>query len=167
MRVLYQGDSNMILYPISYSPAALERAFDVTGMADVLGVPALIVLRKDKTAAAIIYAEPSLEENGELRHLVAAKLDLIPRKSIDQNESILVVKRYRESKAIVQVEGVVVDKPVQDTRVATTLYEHLVVDKELILMSDDDQYIGGQNIWNLAPNESRQSIVLVAEKAAN
>jgi len=48
MPVLYQGDSNMILYPISYSPSALERAFDVSGTTDILGVPALIVLRKDK-----------------------------------------------------------------------------------------------------------------------
>ncbi|HKM98481.1 MAG TPA: hypothetical protein VJY99_17575, partial [Buttiauxella sp.] len=46
------------------------------------------------------YAEPSLEDNGELRHLVAAKLDLIPRKSTNQNESILAVKRYWESKAV-------------------------------------------------------------------
>lgn len=69
MPVLYQGNSH---YPISYSPSALERAFDVSGTTDILGVPAWIVLRKDKTAAAIVYAEPSLEENGELRHLVAS-----------------------------------------------------------------------------------------------
>ena len=114
MPVLSQGNSH---YPISYSPSALERAFDVSGTTDILGVPAWIVLRKDKTAAAIVYAEPSQEENGELRHLVAAKLDLIPRKSTNQNESILAVKRYWESKAVLQVEGVVVDRAVQDTRV--------------------------------------------------
>ena len=147
MPVLYQGDSNMILYPISYSPSALERAFDVSGTSDILGVPAWIVLRKDKTAAAIVYAEPSLDERGELRHLVAAKLDLIPRKSAEQRESILAVKRYWESAAVSQVEGVVVDKPLQDTRVATTLYEHLIVEHGLILMSDHEQYAGGQNIW--------------------
>ena len=48
MPVLYQGDSYMILYPISYSPSALERAFDVTGTTDILGVPAWIVLRRIK-----------------------------------------------------------------------------------------------------------------------
>jgi len=163
MPVLYQGDSNMILYPISYSPSALKRAFDVSGTTDILGVPALIVLRKDKTAAAIVYAEPSLEENGELRHLVAAKLDLIPRKSTNQNESILAVKRYWESKAVLQVEGVVVDRSVQDTRVATTLYEHLIVEKGLILMSDHDQYIGGQNIWKRIARVSKKIDVFILD----
>lgn len=49
--------------------------------------------------------------------LSPAKLDLIPRKSTNQKESILAVKRYWESKAVLQVEGVVVDRAVQDTRV--------------------------------------------------
>jgi hypothetical protein len=43
-----------------------------------------------------------LDERGELRHLVAAKLDLIPRKSAEQRESILAVKRYWESAAVSQ-----------------------------------------------------------------
>lgn len=153
----------MILYPISYSPAALERAFDRLGTTDVLGVPALIVLRKDKTAAAIVYAEPSLDEKGELRHSVVAKLDLIPRKSTVQNESILAVKRYWESKAVCQVEGVVVDSPARDTRVATTLYEHLVVDQGMILMSDSEQYDGGQNIWKRIARVSEKIHVFVLD----
>lgn len=147
MPVLIEGNSSMVLYPISYSPASVERAFDQIGTTEVLGVQALIVFRKDKTAAAIIYAEPSLDENGELRHLVVAKLNLIARKSTNHKESILAVQRYWESKAVSQVEGIIVDKPAQDIRVATTLYEHLIVEHGLILMSDHEQYIGGKSIW--------------------
>ncbi|EPF20503.1 Uncharacterised protein [Cedecea davisae] len=163
MPVLIPGESKMAVYPISYSPAALERAFDVSGTTDILGPPALIVLRKDKSAAAIIYAEPVLDENDELRHPVVAKLDLIPRKSARQNESIVAVKRYWESKAVSQVEGIVVDNPARDTRVATTLYEHLIVEQDLILMSDHEQYIGGQAIWKRIARSSKDISVFILD----
>ncbi|WP_156104845.1 hypothetical protein [Buttiauxella agrestis] len=65
----------MILYPISDSPSALERAFDVSGTTDILGVPAWIVLRKDKTAAAIVYAEPSLD--GEASFVISLQQNWI------------------------------------------------------------------------------------------
>lgn len=153
----------MVVYPISYSPAALERAFDISGTTEILGEPALFVFRKDKTAAAIIYAEPALDDNNELRHLVVAKLDLIPRKSTRQEESIVAVKRYWEAKTVSQVEGVVVDSPARDTRVATTLYEHLILEQDLILMSDHEQYAGGQGIWQRIARSSTQVKVFVLD----
>lgn len=151
----------MVVYPISYSPAALERAFEISGTTEILGEPALIIFRRDKTAAAIIYAEPTLDDNNELRHLVVAKLDLVPRKSSRQEESIVAVKRYWEAKAVTQVEGVVVESPARDTRVATTLYEHLILAKDLILMSDHEQYSGGQGIWRRIARSSKHVKVFV------
>jgi len=196
----------MAVIPMSYSPATMAREYRKIGETTVNGRAVDIYIHNDRHHAVAVYGEPD-DINGDLRHVIVAKIDLKSRQSEDETETILAVIGYYELEtAPLQVEGVIVTKRERNVNVASALYKALINDG-IVLVSDNVQFPGGkalwarmarkevgidvfvfdserrafwpydgervkydghsipeEQIWSLAPNESRKGIVLVAEK---
>ncbi|ANG90911.1 hypothetical protein LZP96_15705 [Enterobacteriaceae bacterium 155047] len=196
----------MAVIPMSYSPATMAREYRKIGETTVNGRAVDIYIHNDRHHAVAVYGEPD-DINGDLRHVIVAKIDLKSRQSEDETETILAVIGYYELETTpLQVEGVIVTKRERNVNVASALYKALINDG-IVLVSDNVQFPGGkalwarmarkevgidvfvfdserrafwpydgervkydgrsipeEQIWSLAPNESRKGIVLVAEK---
>ncbi|WMY73878.1 hypothetical protein RHD99_20970 [Buttiauxella selenatireducens] len=160
MPVLIRGDSNMIVMPLSYSPAAIERSFQVVDEITLAGKRFLVIFDKQTPRAAIVKAD--IEEiDGVARHIAVAMLELANQKSIGDN--VISVERFWEETDLLQVEGVCVERRYQEAGFATRLYEALVINCGVILMSDNTQYQGGKALWQKIARESKELSVFVLD----
>lgn len=134
----------MIVVDRSYSPSTLNRRFKVISEI-ALNDTALQIVYGDKTPfAAIVDASPYQNDKGETRHRVIATLELVRRKECGETYE---VKDFWQDSDALQVESVVVIEAMRDFRLATTLYETLVTTQGITLMSDNEQYVGGKQLW--------------------
>ena len=160
MPVLVLGDSNMIVMPLSYSAAAIERSFEVIEELTVVDQHFLIIFDKQTPRASIVKAE--LENmGGELRHVAVAMLELNNQKTLGDN--VISVKRFWEDAQVLQVEGVCVERRLQESGFATQLYEALVLKCGVILMSDNTQYEGGKALWQKIARSSDALSVFILD----
>ncbi|MFP2507091.1 hypothetical protein [Buttiauxella gaviniae] len=160
MPVLIRGDSNMIVMPLSYSPAVIDRSFEVVDEITLAGKRFLVIFDKQTPRAAIVKAE-IVEIDGVARHIAVAMLELANQKSIGDN--VISVERFWEETDLLQVEGVCVDRRYQEAGLATRLYEALVINCGIILMSDNTQYEGGKALWQKIARESKVLAVFVLD----
>ena len=160
MPVLIRGDSNMIVMPLSYSAAAIERSFEVIEELTVADQHFLIIFDKETPRASIVKAQ--LEDvGGELRHICVAMLELNKQKTIGDN--VISVQRFWEDPQVLQVEGVCVERRFQESGFATQLYEALVLKCGVILMSDNTQYEGGKALWQKIAKSSNALSVFILD----
>ncbi|MEQ9914059.1 hypothetical protein [Pectobacterium polaris] len=144
------GSFDMAILPMSYSPATMAREYRKIGETSVNGRAVDIYIHNERHHAVAIYGEPD-DVNGDLRHVVVAKIDLKSRNSDDEAETILAVIGYYEnlqpvSDYLTQVEGVIVTKRERNANVASAMYKALINDG-IVLVSDNVQFPGGKALW--------------------
>ncbi|WP_245000860.1 hypothetical protein [Dickeya dadantii] len=144
------GSFDMAILPMSYSPATMAREYRKIGETGVNGRAVDIYIHRDRHHAVAIYGEPD-DVDGDLRHVVVAKIDLKSRNSDDETETILAVIGYYENLQPVnthpaQVEGVIVAKRERNANVASAMYKALINDG-IVLVSDNLQFPGGKALW--------------------
>ncbi|KAB8305984.1 MULTISPECIES: hypothetical protein [Rahnella] len=160
MPVLIRGDSQMIVLERSYSPATLARRFEVIDEIRFNNIDMLVIYDEKIPFIAIAEAQTRTDNRGENRHHVVATLELARRENSDE---MLEVRQFWEDDKAFQVEGVVVNSGMRDYRLATLLYETLVVKKHLTLMSDNDHYTGGRALWKRLAQDSAGLLVFILD----
>ncbi|WP_208950292.1 hypothetical protein [Rahnella sp. ChDrAdgB13] len=160
MPVLIRGDSQMIVLERSYSPATLARRFEVIDEIRFNNIDMLVIYDEKIPFIAIAEAQTRTDNRGENRHHVVATLELARRENSDE---MLEVRQFWEDDKAFQVEGVVVNSGMRDYRLATLLYETLVVKKHLTLMSDNDHYSGGRALWKRLAQDSAGLLVFILD----
>ena len=145
MPVLITQDSTMIILPVDYSQKAIEREFDKLTRIDFCNVEAHLYMHKKGVFAAVVKAEP----NSKGRHNCIAKIDFV---SVPWSKALVVDNFFEKEPA--QVEGVVVDDSYRNGQLAFSMYEYLVAEHGLNIISDSEQYAGGQAIWKKLARES-------------
>ncbi|WNJ79097.1 hypothetical protein RJE46_21225 [Cedecea neteri] len=153
----------MVVMPFSYSASAVKRSFEVIEELTFADQHFLIIFDRLTPRAAIIKAQPDGNEN-DLRHTVVAMLELKNQKTIGDN--VISVDRFWEDQSVLQVEGVCVEKQLQEAGFATQLYEALVLKCGVILMSDTVHYAGGKALWQKIARNSSQLSVFVLDSDA-
>ncbi len=108
----------MAVMPVTYSPNAVARRFEILKEVEIGGTACQIIWDVKLPFAAIINAVPEMIKD-EMRHRVIATLELQRR---PQLEGVL-VKDFWESMDIAQIEGVVVDGVIRDFGLAILMYE--------------------------------------------
>lgn len=162
MPVLNLRNSHMIVMPQSYSPSAIARRFEVIQEMVLSDKAYSIIYDKSTPFAAVIEADITLVD-GQPRHRVVAKLDMIRR---DKDDEIFAVRDFWQDTEALQVDGVVVDKSMQDIGLATKMYECLVIEKGITLMSDNTHYEGGKALWQKIARSSAHLTVYVFDTEA-
>lgn len=159
MPVLNKGDSNMAIMPMAFSPSTVRRRFEVVDEF-TLGSGTFLTIYDSKTPfAAVIDASPS-DIDGDVRHRVVATLELCRPERFD---GILSVKEFWQDSDALQVEGVVVQGSMQGFGLATRMYETLVLQKGITLMSDNTHYEGGKALWQHIAAKSKKLQVFVLD----
>ena len=159
MPLLNKGSSNVIILPQSYSQATIARRFEVLRELRVDGAVCQIVYDDDVPLAAVVRKEPA-DINGQLRHEIIATLEMVRRSEFD--DLITVGKFWQESEAL-QIEGVVVNAPLRNRGLATAIYECLVLNKNIVLVSDNYHYESGKALWQSIARTSEQLNVFVLD----
>ncbi|MBB6116690.1 hypothetical protein F4826_003632 [Rahnella inusitata] len=160
MPVLIRGDSQMIVLERSYSPATLARRFEIIDEIRFNNLDMLVIYDEKIPFIAIAEAQTRTDNRGENRHHVVATLELARR---DNSHELLEVRQFWEDDQAFQVEGVVVNAGMRDYRLATLLYETLVVKKHLTLMSDNDHYTGGRALWKRLAQNAAGLLVFILD----
>ncbi|WP_112288659.1 hypothetical protein [Rahnella sp. AN3-3W3] len=160
MPVLIRGDSQMIVLERSYSPATLARRFEVIDEIRFNNIDMLVIYDEKIPFIAIAEAQTRTDNRGENRHHVVATLELARR---ENSVELLEVRQFWEDDKAFQVEGVVDNAGMRDYRLATLLYETLVVKKHLTLMSDNDHYTGGRALWKRLAQDSAGLLVFILD----
>ena len=160
MPVLTRGDSHMIVMPTTYSPMTVARSFRVVEEIELSGRLLQVIYDKQTPRAAIIEADIEVFA-GVPRHRVHAALDLQRKKEFGSD--IIAVERWWEDSDLVQVEGICVSPGERDKGLATRLYEALILQCGITLISDFDQYDGGKMLWQKIARESDQISVFVLD----
>ncbi len=150
----------MIVLERSYSPATLARRFEVIDEIRFNNIDMLVIYDEKIPFIAIAEAQTRTDNRGENRHHVVATLELARRENSDE---MLEVRQFWEDDKAFQVEGVVVNSGMRDYRLATLLYETLVVKKHLTLMSDNDHYTGGRALWKRLAQDSAGLLVFILD----
>ncbi|MGL5599644.1 MAG: GNAT family N-acetyltransferase [Silvania sp.] len=150
----------MIVMPTTYSPMTVARAFKRVEEFELSGRLLHVIYDSQTPRAAIIEADIEVFE-GVPRHRVVAALDLQRKPTLGND--IVAVERCWEEANVVQVEGVCVDPGERDKGLATRLYEALVLQCGMTLISDFDQYEGGKMLWQKIARESDQIAVFVLD----
>lgn len=152
----------MIVLPSSYSPDTIKRRFEIINELFLLGSNWL-VLYDEKTPFAAVASAEVCDINGEPRHRVIAVLEMARR---EQCGEVFRVRRFWQDSEALQIEGVVVDPELQNMGLATALYESLVIDKGVTLMSDNHHYEGGKALWKKIARSSEKLAVFVLDTDA-
>ena len=161
----------MIVMPTTYSPSTIARSFKLVDEFELSGRVLHVIFDSQTPRAAIIEADIETFD-GVPRHRVVAALDL--QRKTHLGEDIIAVERCWEDANVIQVEGICVDPAERDKGLATRLYEALVLQCGVTLVSDFEQYEGGKviydggcipedRIWSHSPDQKCYGIVLVAE----
>lgn len=158
MPVLLRGDSNMPVMPMTFSPSAVARRFEVLKEVTIQDTLYQVLFDRKTPFAAVIEATPSIV-NDELRHKVVATLELQRR---PQLEGVL-VKKFWEDCDVAQIEGVVVDGAMRDVGLATFVYETVAIEAGITLLSDNEQYAGGKALWQHIARQSKDLVVFILD----
>lgn len=162
MPVLMEGDSHMIIETTSYSPAAIERSFEVVTEFTRAGLNLAVIYDKATPRAAVINLDVETDRRGQARHTVLALLDLERKKAIGDN--VIAVERFwQDDKTIAQIGGICVDPKRRENDLATILYETLVLECGVILISDNEQYAGGKALWQRIARAASEIAVFVLD----
>lgn len=158
MPVLLKGDSNMAIRPMTYSPSAVARRFEVLEEVSIADTNYQVIFDAETPFAAVIEAAPSIV-NDVPRHKVVATLELQRRARL---EGVL-VKNFWEDREVAQIEGVVVDGAMRDVGLATFVYETVAIKTDTVLLSDNEQYAGGKALWQHIARESKDLVVYILD----
>lgn len=158
MPVLLRGDSNMPVMPMTFSPGAVARRFEVLKEVTIQDTLYQVLFDRKTPFAAVIEATPSIV-NDELRHKIVATLELQRR---PQLEGVL-VKKFWEDCDVAQIEGVVVDGAMRDVGLATFVYETVAIEADITLLSDNEQYAGGKALWQHIARQSKDLVVFILD----
>lgn len=158
MPTLNLGESNMAVMPVTYSPSAVARRFEILKEVEIGGTACQIIWDAKLPFAAIINAVPEMIKD-EMRHRVIATLELQRR---PQLEGVL-VKDFWESIDVAQIEGVVVDGVMRDFGLATLMYETIANEAGIVLLSDNEQYAGGKALWQRIAQHSESLTVYILD----
>lgn len=150
----------MIVMPTTYSPSTVARSFKLVDEFELSGRVLHVIFDSQTPRAAIIEADIETFD-GVPRHRVVAALDL--QRKAHLGEDIIAVERCWEDANIIQVEGICVDPAERDKGLATRLYEALVLNCGVTLVSDFEQYEGGKMLWQKIARESDQIAVFVLD----
>ena len=150
----------MIVMPTTYSPMTVARAFTRVEEIELSGRLLHVIYDPQTPRAAIIEADIEIFE-GIPRHRVVAALDLQRKPALGKD--IVAVERCWEDAHILQVEGICVDPGERDKGLATRLYEALILQCGITLISDFEQYEGGKMLWQKIARESDQIAVFVLD----
>lgn len=150
----------MIVMPTTYSPMTVARSFQIVETF-VLSGRMLHAIYDDQTPRAAIIEADVDEFDGIPRHRVVAALDL--QRKADLGKDIIAVARCWEEATVLQVEGICVAPSERDKGLATRLYEALILQCGITLMSDVDQYDGGKMRWQKIARESDNITVFVLD----
>ncbi|WP_338512961.1 hypothetical protein [Erwinia aphidicola] len=159
MPVLMKEDSTMIVYPVSYSPSAVARAFKIVHSFEIAGVAMAVIYDAATPRAAIIKTKPE-EIDGVMRNRAIAILELERKKTI--GDIVLSVERFWQDDAL-QVESVCVEGTQRELGLATLLYETLVNECGVVLMSDHMHYPGGKALWKKIAEQSKSLAIFVLD----
>lgn len=154
MPVLCEGDSNMFVFPMTYSVNAIARRFETINEIDLGGIKADLLWDDDSLVACIV--SQLVGDDG--RRQVLASLDM-EATNWRGNDAFLVAHYWEQDPA--QVRGVVVLKERRDYGLATYIYESLVAEKGLIIVSDNEQYAGGKALWKHIARHSEKLKVYI------
>lgn len=151
----------MAVIPMAYSPSAIERSFEVVREFELAGRKMQVIYDEKTPRASIINAD--IESiDGAPRHRVYAMLEIERKKDIGDN--VLAVENFWQDDAtVMQVEGVCVDAALREGGLATLLYETLINERGLILMSDNEQYEGGKALWQKIARRSTDLKIFVLD----
>ncbi len=154
MPVLFEGDSNMFVFPMTYSVSAIERNFEKLKEISLAGITADLLWDSTRLVACVVNQH--VDEEG--RRQVLASIDMEATKWF--GEDALAVEKYWEQEPA-QIKGVVVTENLREFGLATFMYETLVLDKGLIIVSDNEQYAGGKALWKHIAKSSKKLKVFV------
>ncbi len=154
MPVLFEGDSNMIVFPMTYSVNAIARRFETLNEIDLAGIKADLLWDADSLVACVV----GHDVDGDDRRQVLASIEL--ERTDWYGEEALAVERYWEQDPT-QVRGVIVLDNLRDFGLATFMYEALVLTKGLIIVSDNEQYAGGKALWKHIAKYSKKLDVFI------
>ena len=159
MPVLNKGDSNMTILPTSYTPSAVKRRFEIIEEVVIANKTYFVIFDAETPKVAVIEAELTLIDN-DSRHRAVAWLELDRPERMD---GILSVKEFWQDSDAVQVQGVLVSGEKRDIGLASLMYESLILNKNITLMSDNVHYEGGKALWQRIASKSDKLIVFVLD----
>ena len=154
MPVLFGGDSNMFVFPMTYSVSAIERNFETLKELSLAGITADLLWDSTRLVACVVNQH--VDDEG--RRQVLASIDMEATEWF--GEDALAVEKYWEQEPT-QIRGVVVKETLREFGLATFMYETLVLDKGLIIVSDNEQYAGGKALWKHIAKFSKKLKVFV------
>jgi hypothetical protein len=161
MPVLMNGESNMIINPVGYSPSAVAREFKIVHSLEIAGELLHVIYDEKGPRAAIIKAQPE-EINNSVRHRAVAVLEIERRKTVDEDE-ILAVERFWQDTEAFKIDSIFVTVGNRDFGLATLMYETLVLKCGVVLMSDNIHYPGGKGLWQKIAAESQDLAIFVLD----
>ncbi|MDI3362281.1 MULTISPECIES: GNAT family N-acetyltransferase [Lelliottia] len=150
----------MIVMPTTYSPMTVARSFQLVEEFELSGRVLHVIYDSQTPRAAIIEADIETFD-GVPRHRVVAALDL--QRKAQLGKDIVAVERCWEDANLVQVEGICVAPGERDKGLATRLYEALILQCGITLVSDFEQYDGGKMLWQKIARESDHIVVFVLD----
>lgn len=144
----------MIVFPNVYSQSTIERRFESITDLQFAGIDAELLWDEQRLIACVV-SKTVIDDD---RRQVIASIEM--EKTEWMNEEALAVERYWEQEPN-QIRGVVVLPKFQEFGLATAMYETLVLDKKMVIVSDNEQYAGGKALWKHIAKKSKKLAVHV------
>ena len=144
----------MIVFPNAYSLATIERRFELIATFKFAGIEAELMWDSERLIASVISTTVFDED----RRQVIASIEM--EKTEYMHQEALAVERYWQQDAN-QIVGVVVQQNYREYGLATMMYELLVLEKGMVIVSDNDQYEGGKALWKHIAKKSEKLAVHV------
>lgn len=154
MPVLFEGDSSMFVFPMTYSVDAIARRFKAISEIEISGIKADFFWDKDRLVASVI--NKYVDDSG--RRQVLASIEMETTKWLGKDA--LAVEKYWEQEPS-QIRGVVVADNLREFGLASYMYETLILKNGLVLISDNEQYAGGKALWQHIARTSTKLSVFV------
>ncbi len=148
----------MVVIPMSYSADTVARRFKVLKTAVLKGVEYQVLFEEPLLFVVVIETALSMI-NGRPRHKIVATLELVRREHL---EGVLVSDFWQEVD-VAQIEGAVVDGQHRGIGMATLVYETVVNQAGLTLLSDHQHYGGGKRLWQSIARQSSELDVYILD----
>lgn len=144
----------MIVFPNVYSLATIERRFELVTTFQFAGIEAELMWDKERLIASVISTQVVDDD----RRQVIASIEM--EKTEYMHQDALAVERYWQQEPN-QIRGVVVENNYREFGLATAMYEALILEKGMVIVSDNDQYEGGKALWKHIAKKSDKLAVHV------
>ncbi len=160
MPMLCEGDSNMIILPSAYSLATIERRFERLNSVQFAGIEADLLWDSERLMACAV-SKNVIDTD---RRQVVASIEMQKAGHLFGKET-LSLSRYWEQDPC-QIQGVVVLSNYQEYGLATLMYETLVLELGMVIVSDNEQYAGGKALWKHIAQRSERLKVYIFDSEA-